>query len=175
MAWDDEEFAAVFKALYGEVRRFLECLLGSRTSAQDVAQEAFMRLYRKGDGVPRSEVRFWIFRVARNLALNELGKAETRKKLTSNVVEMQRPKMTNPEKQYEQAERERIIVRLLKSLPEDQRAALLLREQQEMSYREIAVVLNVSESKVKVDIHRARLFLRDRWSEIENRPAQALK
>jgi RNA polymerase sigma-70 factor (ECF subfamily) len=175
MAWDDEEFAAVFKQLYGEVRRFLECLLGNRTSAQDTAQEAFMRLYRKGYGVPRSEVRFWIFRVARNLALNEIVKAETRKKLTGNVVEMQRPNMMSPEKQYEQTQREQIITDLLKSLPEDQRAALVLREQQEMSYREIARVLQVSESKVKVDIHRARIYLRDRWNEIENRPAQALK
>lgn len=175
MAWDDEEFAGVFKDLYPEVRRFLECLLSSQSAAQDVAQESFLRLYRKGSDVPLSEVRFWIFRVARNLALNELSKAQTRKKLSSNVVEMQRPNVTNPEKQYELAERERIVANLLESLPENLRAALLLREQQEMSYAEIARVLNVSESKVKVDIHRARLFLRDRWNEIEDRPAQAFK
>jgi RNA polymerase sigma-70 factor (ECF subfamily) len=175
MAWDDEEFAGVFNDLYPEVRRFLESLLGSRSSAQDVAQESFLRLYRKGSDVAAGEARFWVFRVARNLALNELGRAQTRKRLTNNVVEMQRPKITNPEKEYEQTERERIILGLLRGLPEQQRSALLLREQQEMSYREIARVLNVSEAKVKVDIHRARLFLRDRWKEIENRPAQALK
>jgi RNA polymerase sigma-70 factor (ECF subfamily) len=175
MAWDDEEFAGVFNDLYPEVRRFLESLLGSRSAAQDVAQESFLRLYRKGSDVAAGEARFWVFRVARNLALNELGRAQTRKRLTNNVVEMQRPKITNPEKEYEQTERERIILGLLRGLPEQQRSALLLREQQEMSYREIARVLNVSEAKVKVDIHRARLFLRDRWKEIENRPAQALK
>jgi RNA polymerase sigma-70 factor, ECF subfamily len=175
MGWDDKEFATVFNDLYPEVRRFLECLLSSRSAAQDAAQESFLRLYASGHAVPRSEVRFWVFRVARNLALNELSKARTRERLTGNVIEMQRPKMTNPEKQYEQAERERILLSLLTNLPEDQRASLLLREQQEMSYSEIARVLGVSEGKVKVDIHRARVSLRARWDEIENRPAQALK
>jgi DNA-directed RNA polymerase specialized sigma24 family protein len=41
---------------------------------------------------------------------------------------------------------------------------LLLREQEQLSYREIGEVLNVSESKVKVDIFRARASLRERWS-----------
>ena len=49
-------------------------------------------------------------------------------------------------------------------MPEDQRAALLLREQEQLSYREIGEVLNISESKVKVDIFRARAALRERWS-----------
>ena len=48
-------------------------------------------------------------------------------------------------------------------MTEAQRVALLLREQEGMSYLEIARVLNVSESKVKVDIFRARVRLRERW------------
>jgi DNA-directed RNA polymerase specialized sigma24 family protein len=42
----------------------------------------------------------------------------------------------------------------------------LLREQEQLSYREIGQVLNISESKVKVDIFRARASLRDRWSKV---------
>ena len=52
---------------------------------------------------------------------------------------------------------------MLKEIPEHQRAALLLREQEEMSYREIAGVLGVTEGKVKVDVFRARTALRERW------------
>ena len=61
-----------------------------------------------------------------------------------------------------------MVLDLLQSLPEYQRAALLLREQSEMSYREIARVLDVSESKVKVDIFRARSALRSKWKEVES-------
>jgi RNA polymerase sigma-70 factor (ECF subfamily) len=53
---------------------------------------------------------------------------------------------------------------MLQTLPEDQRTALLLREQEQLSYREIGQVLNISESKVKVDIFRARTALRERWT-----------
>jgi RNA polymerase sigma-70 factor (ECF subfamily) len=53
---------------------------------------------------------------------------------------------------------------MLRTLPEDQRIALLLREQEQLSYKDISQVLNVSESKVKVDIFRARTALRERWS-----------
>jgi RNA polymerase sigma factor (sigma-70 family) len=76
--------------------------------------------------------------------------------------------MLDPEENLEHAERRQIILKLLKSLPEQQRAALILREQEEMSYREIAQVLNISESKVKVDIFRARNNLRARLHECIN-------
>ena len=56
------------------------------------------------------------------------------------------------------------MLEMLQMLPEDQRTALLLREQEQLRYREIGGVLKVSESKVKVDIFRARASLRERWS-----------
>ena len=52
-------------------------------------------------------------------------------------------------------ENQRIVRELLTHLPEHQRSALLLREQDDMSYREIALILDIGESKVKVDIFRA--------------------
>ena len=55
------------------------------------------------------------------------------------------------------------MLEMLQTLPEDQRTALLLREQEQLSYREIGQVLNISESKVKVDNFRARASLRERW------------
>jgi RNA polymerase sigma factor (sigma-70 family) len=55
------------------------------------------------------------------------------------------------------------VLEMLQTLPEDQRTALLLREQEQLSYREIGEVMKVSESKVKVDIFRARASLRERW------------
>ena len=169
MAHDDEEFTAIFNDLYPGLCRFLECTLGgvgNRGAAQDIAQETFLRLYRTGlAGIPFEEIRFWLYRVARNLALNELDKRQTRTRLFGKVVEMVTARESNPEEMLEQSEHRRIVLDLLKLLPEHQRAALLLREQEEMSYGEIARVLEVSEGKIKVDIFRARSALRARWSE----------
>ena len=75
-----------------------------------------------------------------------------------------RPVARNPEQEYETRERKQMVLEMLQTLPEDQRTALLLREQEQLSYREIGEVMNVSESKVKVDIFRARASLRERWA-----------
>jgi RNA polymerase sigma-70 factor (ECF subfamily) len=77
-----------------------------------------------------------------------------------------RPRARNPEQEYETQERKNLVLEMLQTLPEDQRTALLLREQEQLSYREIGQVLNISESKVKVDIFRARASLRERWTKI---------
>jgi len=172
MAREDEEFTLIFQANYAGLCRFLECMLGGRGGlAQDMAQESFMRLYKLGAGaLPVAEARFWLFRVARNLAINEISRQETRGKLARRVRELfgQRNE-PDPAENLEYEERKRVLLKLLKTLPEHQRAALLLREQEEMSYREIARVLNISESKVKVDIFRARTSLRARLNELVDR------
>lgn len=170
MASEDEEFAVFFNDLYPSLCRFLECMLGGREHAQDIAQESFMQLYRTGwRRFPPGEARFWIYRVARNRALNELRKGQTRHRLFEKVVDALRPsRVLNPEQEFEMGERTGLVSEMLKRLPEHQRAALLLREQAEMSYREIAGVLGVTESKVKVDIFRARNALRERWSKTQN-------
>jgi RNA polymerase sigma-70 factor (ECF subfamily) len=166
MASEDEEFTMLFQDFYPSLCRFLECLLGGRAAlAQDLAQESFLQLHRTAWGtLPVDEARFWLYRVARNFALNEFRKSNTRYRLFDRVVEVMSPRTRNPEQEYETRERQELVLRMLHKLPEDQRVALLLREQEQLSYREIGQVLNVSESKVKVDIFRARTTLRETWS-----------
>ena len=166
MASEDEEFTTLFQDFYPSLCRFLECLLGGRAAlAQDLAQESFLQLHRTAwTKLPPGEVRFWLYRVARNFAINEFRKGQTRYRLFDQVAQVMRPRRRNPEEEYEAQERQQLVLEMLQSLPEDQRTALLLREQEQLSYREIGEVMKVSESKVKVDIFRARASLRERWS-----------
>ena len=75
MAGDDEEFTRLFQSFYPVLCRFLECLLSGRSSlAQDLAQESFVRLHTNEWGSLSSEqARFWLYRVARNLAIRGGG------------------------------------------------------------------------------------------------------
>jgi RNA polymerase sigma factor (sigma-70 family) len=177
MTSEDEDFTMFFNDLYPSLCRFLECMLGGRSTAQDIAQESFLQLHRTGLGsFPKGEARFWLYRVARNFALNELNKGRTRQRLFEKVVDAFRSshvKVLNPEQELEVAERSGIMLEILQTLPEQQRSALLLREQEEMSYREIAEVLSISESKVKVDIFRARNALRERWHKTQRTVSSA--
>lgn len=177
MTCEDEEFSQFFKEHFPSLRRFLECLLGAgRGNAEELAQEAFTKLYHIGfASFPPGEARFWLFRVARNLALNELNKGQTRRRLFGIIVESFKPASSNPERDYEIGERREILEKLLGTLPEAQRSALLLREHEGMSYIEISRVLGVTESKVKVDIHRARTSLRASWEKAEARSASAAR
>ncbi|MEJ7709001.1 MAG: sigma-70 family RNA polymerase sigma factor [Pyrinomonadaceae bacterium] len=174
MVSEDEEFTTFFNESYPSLCRFLECLLAGRGrgAAQDLAQESFIQLYRTGlSSFPPDEAKFWLYRVARNLALNEINKHSVRQRLFDKVVDALRPRPQSPVEELELVEQKKILMHLMQFLPEHQRAALLLREQEEMSYRDIARVLNISESKVKVDIFRARTTLREGLS----RPQQLVE
>jgi RNA polymerase sigma factor (sigma-70 family) len=168
MLLKSEEITAIFKEVYPNLCRFLESIVGRGMHAQDLAQESFLRLCQADLGdISNVEIRFWLFRVARNLALNEVKKSKTRTKVWNRLIEFFSKSEPSPEEVLVANEKQRIVRKLLERLPEHQRSALLLREQEEMNYREIALILNVSESKVKVDIFRARQALRKIWFEQE--------
>ncbi len=175
MTQANDEFVAVFNEVYANLCRFLASLLGSESAAQDLAQESFLRLHRFGlERLAAGEARFWLFRVARNLALNELAKKQTRMKFVGRITALFHAPVPTPEEVVAQSQREAKIFELLSELPEHQRAALLLREQEEMSYSEIAEVLGIPQSKVKSDIFRARSLLREKWNEMNRQSARAV-
>ena len=146
----DDRFADAYAAFHPQVLRFLRGMLAGRGDAADLAQEVFLRLHQSGDGAPEGErVRFWLFRVARNLAINELRRHSIRERLRAFV----RPfgKSEDPHERVEIGG---------EPLLYGNRAALLLCEWEEMSYDQIAATLDVSVAKVKSDIFRARQTLR---------------
>lgn len=168
MAQANDEFVTIFNEVHPNLCRFLESLLGNDGAAQDIAQETFLRLHRLGlSHIAHGEARFWLFRVARNLALNEIAKKQTRVRFIEKIVERFHKPQPTPEEDARQAESRERFLTLLAELSEPQRAALLLREQEEMSYSEIALVLNISPAKVKSDIFRARSLLREKWNELK--------
>src|SRR2546428_4199141 len=77
MSWDPHAFERCFRERYPELVQFLHGLTGDRAAGEDVAQEAFARLWSRGPRVrPRAD--YWLFKVARNLALDWI-KTESRR------------------------------------------------------------------------------------------------
>ena len=157
-------------ALYAElapaVHRFLRDLLGDDALAADALQEAFVRAFRRVETVPRgTRLAAWVFGIARNVSL-ELRRARGRARrvlveedarLACRVADV---RARSPEKQLLDREAVFVVTRALARLPEDRRAALLLRLDHGLSYDEIARAMGWSLSKVKVEIFRAREVLR---------------
>jgi len=134
--------------------------------AQDYAQEAWIRAIR---ALPtfRGDARFstWLYRIATNLALNELRRPR-RRAVHTRLEEPGGPALAGEAPAAEDLlDARRLSARVdleLARLPERQRAALCLTAVEGLSYAEVAAALEISESAVKALVHRARTALAER-------------
>ncbi len=147
-------------ALYNFVYRYI----GDMSAAQEVTQEVFLSIYRaasKFKVVENAKVSTWIFKIAYNLSMNELKRRKRYLRLLNNHVgEKEILDGPNTLESIENRELIDAVMSELSLIPENQRAALLLRVNQGLTYSEISEVLNVSVSSVEMLIFRARSHLK---------------
>ena len=163
---DAAAFETLFRRWAGPLLRYLERMLGEAGAAEELVQEAFLRVHRARASY-RPDARFssWLYRIGTNLALNELRRPARRVPHAS--VEAADadgdPLPAAPEPASEDlvdARRAvRALDRALRELPERQRAALWLVAVEGHSYAEVAASLEISEAAVKALVHRARAGL----------------
>ena len=125
--------------------------------AEDVAQEAFVRAYKAlPDFRGQAQVRSWLYRIATNLALNAVSRRREYPQRSLPEVAARR----SPERETELAMMRDDLESAIAELPTDQREALVLREFEGLSYREIADRLELPLNTVRTRILRARRSLR---------------
>jgi RNA polymerase sigma-70 factor (ECF subfamily) len=145
---DVERFYADHQA---GVFRYLRRVVGAPEAARDLTQEVFLRVSRAG--VPESDAtgrRAWVFRIARNLALNHVRDGH-RRPATVDLAEA-----TVPATQ----ELSVALSRAIAALPALDRDIFLLREAAGLRYDEIAGACDITESTVRTRLHQARQALR---------------
>ena len=147
-------FKELFYRHYPAICRQLTCLLGSRTDAEDIAQEAFIRLY---NNPPResSNLGGWLAKVATNLAYNHLRSENSRRRREVNTRSFSVMVEAEPGEAAVREEEMALTRRALELLPERDRACLLLKFSG-MNYAAIARVIDVKESSVGTLLARAR-------------------
>jgi RNA polymerase sigma-70 factor (ECF subfamily) len=165
LACDHASLVSMYGELAPRVHRFLRDLLGDATLASDATQETFVRAFRRVDDLPgTTRLVPWVFGVARFVAL-EMRKARGRgRRVIDDAVRPDDRAMDTRARTPEDAllDREAVAVveRALQRLPEERRAALLLRCDHGLAYDEIAPLMGWSLAKVKIEIFRAREVLR---------------
>ena len=151
-----ESLDELYRTYAEQLYYFLLKLSGSPTAAEDLVQETFVRATISLHQVEGSSARAWLYKVARNVYLDEWR----RRKRWSWVPFFQDTEMISPygvpEEEMDRVEESQMLAELLYRLPENYRAIIHLREIEEMSYEEIAATLDITESQVKVTLHRAR-------------------
>jgi len=140
---------------------------GSGSEAQDLTQEVFLRVFRTVKSFRQTEGSFatWLSRVTRNLLIDHYRR--TRQERVTDSIEEQLPMMevegaaasSRPDQALAGREASEILQATLQKLSPDLREAVILRDLQEMEYREIAQVLGIPEGTVKSRINRGRAEL----------------
>ena len=138
---------------------------GSGAEAQDLTQEVFVRVFRTLKSFRSNEGSFstWLARVTRNLLIDHYRR--TRQERITDSIEDQLPtleqegKAERPDQALAGREASEILQNALQKLSPDLREAVILRDLQEMEYREIAQILNIPEGTVKSRINRGRAEL----------------
>jgi RNA polymerase sigma-70 factor (ECF subfamily) len=168
-AGDEASFDLLLRKYRLPLVNFLFRMVRDAATAEDLAQEVFLRVYRaRKQYSPSAKFTTWLFRIATNLALNSVRDNRHRRADVSIDVkaeedeaprELPAREMRIDEHMIER-DRSEFIRRAVAALPEKQRAAVLLHKYEEMDYGEIAKVLECSESALKSLLFRAYETLR---------------
>ena len=169
-AGDDDAFEALYAQCLPPVRRFLRDLLRDEAAAEEAAQETFVRaLLRLGTLQDGERPLAWLLGIARNVSLEHRREQarpvqsvglDVAGSLSNDETAEDASATLTPEDLLLGREAGRAVEIALGQLDEDRRTVLLLRAEHDLGCAEIAQLLGWSVSKVKVEVHRARLQLR---------------
>ncbi len=146
-------------------------MLGSNSDVEDIAQQVFIRVWKSARRyVPRAKFTTWLLKITRNLVFNELRRSKRHAHVPlqsepgAEEVPLKDEKNPAPDASLLETELQRAIEEAIMQLPESQRMALVLRRYEQLSYEQIAEVLDLSVPAVKSVLFRARTELRTRLS-----------
>lgn len=157
-------------------------VLGNKEDAEDVAQDVFLKIYH-GLKTFEQQASFstWLYRITTNCTLDYVEKTQRQRKTNvrffgraqrknettqDGIAELRAPSEQSPEAQAIQRDLRECIQRVLKRLDREQVRVLLWRDYDDRSYDEIARLLKVGLSAVKMRIHRARLAFQQSFSQL---------
>jgi RNA polymerase sigma-70 factor, ECF subfamily len=143
--------------------RFARWLTGATSDADDLLQEAMLRAFRAFDGLRSSDAKAWLLAILRNCHYTLLQQRRGTVPLTAEHLDAAVAPQGDPESESLVRDEQRLCARLLAGLAAEHREVLVLREMEDMSYREIATVTQLPIGTVMSRLARARAALREQW------------
>ncbi|MGF1447925.1 MAG: RNA polymerase sigma factor [Opitutales bacterium] len=163
-AGDEAALRTLVEKWQGPLINFFYRSIRSREQSEDLTQVVFVRLYRAAPGYqPTARFTTYLFQIARRLLINEFRRQQRKPLETVDPADL--GGTVEGREALGTLEIEEAFAQALETLPENQRTAILLLKQQELSYEEIAASMDASVSAVKTWIFRARQSLREALKE----------
>ena len=136
--------------------------LRAREDAEDVTQEVFIKLWQHWQKIDHSKVGGWLMRVARNAVVDHVRKQKPAVEGIDHYADVELQADEAPDGQeIDQARVKLGLMEAIRELDEPFKSILIMRDIQGLSYADVQESLNISESQVKVYLHRARRKLRE--------------
>lgn len=152
----ESSIVAIYHEHYLDVYRFLVCFSGNQNDAEDMTQEVFIRvlqsLYNFQSG---NNLKTWIFSIAKHIAVDHYRKKKFASVFKDGFFKLLESNDYRPDEAYEISEMKQLVHGAISKLKPNYRAVVILRGINEFSVKETSEILQCSESKVKVDYHRA--------------------
>ncbi len=169
---DNQAFREIFDAHVSRVKRFLRDILKSAEAADEATQETFVRAHGRLHSLDDpNKLSSWLLGIARFVALEHL-RAVKKERMHDSMDsegaghEQQLPtELPSPATLLLKAEADQMLADALSHLSSERQQALLLRIDHRLDYQQIADIMEWPLSKVKNEIHRARLELRKQLSD----------
>lgn len=152
-------FSTFFKSHIKALRNFLYYKFGNKDQAEDIAQEAFIKLWQNCSAVPIEKAKSYIYTIANNSSLNEIAHQKVVLKFEKNF-KVNDYNNESPEYVFEEKEFQKKLLKAIEDLNDKQRVAFLMHRIDGKKYSEIATILDISVKAVEKRIHLALLSLR---------------
>jgi RNA polymerase sigma-70 factor, ECF subfamily len=151
---DREAFAQLVLFYNESLYRWVARLTGNSHAAEDLVQDTFVRAYQAITRLrPDTNLKAWLFRIAHNAYANWVRNRKGKNSLLPNdVLDTQ----AGPEELAQENETSRRLQQAIDKLPEEWKAALLLRIQEDMAFREMAIALGTTEETARWRVYKAR-------------------
>ena len=141
----------------------------NRFEAEDIVQDTLIKVWnRRSDWEDIDSIEAFSLTICRNLSLDRIKKKENDNNSLEDVKGVEPLSSSNPQDRMIQADRVNLIRQIVDSLPEKQRSCMQLGDFEGKSYKEIAVILDITEEQVKVNIFRARQAVKQRYLKLDN-------
>lgn len=147
------EFKGLFDTYFGPIKGFIYYKLGDMKMAEDLAQDAFVKLWENRDGVKKETVKSYLYTIANNITINHLKRNQLRYKFENQVVhytEKETPEFKMIQKEYQEK-----LNSVLAQIPDGSREVFLMNRLEGLKYREIAERLNLSVKAIEKRMSKA--------------------
>lgn len=134
--------------------------------AEDLTQDTFLKAFQSLSSFRgESSLKTWLFKIARNTYINFSKKKQTNMELQSDKIDQHLTQQHDP---FKRLDEQNAIVLTLLQLPENYRTYIILRDVNDLTYEEVAVITNETIGQVKVGLYRARKKFKELYKQLED-------